>query len=157
MCFIYQYVFFHQCNAHDLGCILIKHVIIMLHQQNSSLQWSHKELDGVSNDQPHDCLLNRLFRLRSKKTSKPRITGLCAGNSPVTGEFPAQRASNAENVSIWWRHMWISPRQLPVRILEDPARDTAVSVTSCSVSSLCVSLTFLLLVAARVYCLPRLI
>ena len=25
-------------------------------------------------------------------------------NSPVTGEFPVQRASNAENVSIWWRH-----------------------------------------------------
>ena len=24
--------------------------------------------------------------------------------SPVTGEFPAQMASNAENVSIWWRH-----------------------------------------------------
>ena len=24
--------------------------------------------------------------------------------SPVTGEFPAQRASNAENVSIRWRH-----------------------------------------------------
>ena len=23
------------------------------------------------------------------------------GNSPVTGEFPAQMASNAENVSIW--------------------------------------------------------
>ena len=41
---------------------------------------------------------------RSKKTSKPRVTGLCAGNSPVTGEFPAQKASNAENVSIWWRH-----------------------------------------------------
>ena len=43
-----------------------------------------------------DCLLNRLFRWRSKKTSKLRFTGLCAGNSPVTGEFPAQRASNAE-------------------------------------------------------------
>ena len=28
----------------------------------------------------------------------------CAGNSPVSGEFPAQRASNPENVSIWWRH-----------------------------------------------------
>ena len=41
---------------------------------------------------------------RSKKTSKPRVTGLCEGNSPVTGEFPAQRASNTENVSIWWRH-----------------------------------------------------
>ena len=26
------------------------------------------------------------------------------GNSPVTGEFPAQRASNAGTLSIWWRH-----------------------------------------------------
>ena len=26
------------------------------------------------------------------------------GNSPLTSEFPAQRASNAENASIWWRH-----------------------------------------------------
>ena len=40
----------------------------------------------------------------SKKTSKLRVTGLCEGNSPVTTEFPAQRASNAENISIWWRH-----------------------------------------------------
>ena len=40
----------------------------------------------------------------STKTSKLRITDLCAGNSPVIGEFPAQRASNMENVSIWWRH-----------------------------------------------------
>ena len=40
----------------------------------------------------------------SKKTSKLRVTGLCVGNSPGTGEFPAQKASNAENVSIWWRH-----------------------------------------------------
>ena len=46
----------------------------------------------------------RLFKPRSKKTSTLRVTGLCAGNSPVTGEFPAQRASNAENVSIWWCH-----------------------------------------------------
>ena len=42
-------------------------------------------------------------RRRSKKTSKLRVTGLCDGNSPVTCEFPAQMASNAENVSIWWR------------------------------------------------------
>ena len=68
-----------------------------------TLQWRHNERDGVSNHQPHDCLLNRLFRRRSKKTSKLRFTGLCTGNSPITGEFPAQRASNAENVSIWWR------------------------------------------------------
>ena len=48
--------------------------------------------------------LSRLIRRRSKKISKIRVTGLCTGNSPETGEFPAQRASNAENVSIWWRH-----------------------------------------------------
>ena len=60
--------------------------------------------DSVSNHQHHDCSLNLLFRRRSKKTSKLRVTGLCAGNSPGTGEFPAQMASNAENVSIWWCH-----------------------------------------------------
>ena len=40
--------------------------------------------DGVSNHQPHDCFLNRLFRRRSTKASKLRVTGLCVGNSPVT-------------------------------------------------------------------------
>ena len=67
------------------------------------LQSRHIERSGVSNHQPHDCLLNRLFRHSSKKTSKLRVTGLCEGTSPVTGEFPTQRPSNAENVSIWWR------------------------------------------------------
>ena len=71
---------------------------------DGSLQWSHNERDGVSNHQRLDCLLNRLFSRRSKKTSKLRVTGLCEGNSPLTGAFPAQRASQAENVSIWWRH-----------------------------------------------------
>ena len=69
-----------------------------------TLQWRHNGRDSVSNHQPHDCLHNRLFRRRSKKTSKVRVTGLCEGTSPVTGKFPAQMASNAENVSIWWRH-----------------------------------------------------
>ena len=44
------------------------------------------------------------IRAQIKETSKLRVTGLCAGNSPVPGEFPAQMPSNAENVSIWWRH-----------------------------------------------------
>ena len=39
-----------------------------------------------------------------KKKSKLHITGLCVGNSLVTDEFPTQKASNVENVSIWWRH-----------------------------------------------------
>ena len=69
-----------------------------------SLQWRNNGWDIVSNHQPHGCLLNRLFRRRSKKTLKFRVIGLCTGNSPGTGEFPAQMASNVENVSIWWRH-----------------------------------------------------
>ena len=68
--------------------------------KTSSLQWRHNERNGVSNHQPHDRLLNRLFRRTAKKTSKLRDTGLCEGISPVTGEFPAHRASNAENLSI---------------------------------------------------------
>ena len=69
-----------------------------------TLRWRHNDHAGVSNHQPLGCLLNRLFRRKSKKTPKLRVTGLCAGNSPGTGEFPAQMASYAENVSIWWRH-----------------------------------------------------
>ena len=69
-----------------------------------SIDWRHNGPEGVSDHQPHSCLLNRLSRRRSKRTSKLCVTGLCAGNSPLTGEFPSQRASNAENVSIWWRH-----------------------------------------------------
>ena len=69
-----------------------------------TLRWRHNERDGISNHQPRHCLLNRLFGRRSRKTSKLRVTGLCVGNSPGTGEFPAQMASNVENVSIWWRH-----------------------------------------------------
>ena len=68
------------------------------------LQWRHNEPDSVPNHQPYGCLFNCLFKRRSKKTPKLRVTGLCAGNSPGTGEFPAQMASNAEDVSIWWRH-----------------------------------------------------
>ena len=69
-----------------------------------SLRWRHIERDVVSNHQPHDCSFNHLFRRRSKKTSKVRVIGLYEENSPVTGEFPAQRASHAEKASIWWRH-----------------------------------------------------
>ena len=55
-------------------------------------------------------------RRKSKKTSKIRVTGLCAGISPVTGEIPAQRASNAENVSIWWRHHWLCRHERVIEI-----------------------------------------
>ena len=76
---------------------------VTLRFQNS-LRWRHNWRHRVSNHQPHHCLLSRLFRRRSKRTSKLRVTGLCVGNSPEAGEFPVQMTSNAENVSIWWHH-----------------------------------------------------
>ena len=53
-------------------------------------------------------LFTQLFIQAPKKRSKLRVIGLCVGNSPMTGEFPAQMPSNAENNSIWWRqHMFL--------------------------------------------------
>ena len=57
-------------------------IYFMMPHISWSLQWCHNDHDVVSNHQPHGCLLNRLFRRRSKKTSKLRVTGLCVGNSP---------------------------------------------------------------------------
>ena len=70
--------------------------MLSINHDDYPLRWRHNVHDGVSNHQPHHCLLNRLFGCRSKKTSTFRVTGLCAGNSPGTGEFLAQMASNME-------------------------------------------------------------
>ena len=56
-----------------------------------TLQWRQNEHGGVSNHWRVHCLLNCWFRRRSKKASKLCVTGLCTGNSPVTGKFPTQR------------------------------------------------------------------
>ena len=67
-----------------------------------TLHWRHNECQRVSNHQSHDYLLNRLFKAQIKENIKaPRHWPLWR---EFTGEFPAQRASNTENVSIWWRH-----------------------------------------------------
>ena len=50
-----------------------------------TLKWRHNGRDSVSNHLPHDYLLNRLFRRRSKKTSKLRVTGF------LCGEFTGDR------------------------------------------------------------------
>ena len=81
-----------------------------------SLQWRHNEHDGVSDHEPHDCLFIHLFRRISNKTSKLHVTGLCVGNSPVTGVFPAQGASNAEKIFIWWRHHVLFARDLRLQV-----------------------------------------
>ena len=65
-------------DATNSKCNSLCHSVLEL----ISLHWRHNDQDGVSNHQPHGCLLNRLFRRRSKKTSKLHVTGLCVGNSP---------------------------------------------------------------------------
>ena len=76
-------------------------VVIMLSSHYNDIIMSEKasQITGVS------ILLDCLFRLRTEKASKTRnVTGLFEWNSSATVEFLAQRASNAENVFIWWRH-----------------------------------------------------
>ena len=71
-------------NKLDKNCVF--HIAVL--RFCLTLLWHHNGRDCVSNHQRHDCLLSRLFRHRSKKTSKPRATRRCEWNSPVTSEFP---------------------------------------------------------------------
>ena len=91
-------------NKHQIFICMYRYPTRLILHYFGTLQWRHNGRDSVSNHQPHHCLLNVLSRRRSTKTSRLRVTGLCVVNSPGTSEFPAQMASNAENVSIWWRH-----------------------------------------------------
>ena len=102
-----------------LNCIFWPIMVVgfrLMLDRLSSLQWRHNGRDDVSNHQPRHCLLNSLFRRKSKKISKFLVTGLCAGNSSVTGEFLAQMDSNAENVSIRWRHHGVPSHQCWVTV-----------------------------------------
>ena len=86
----------------ELNSASLKIVAVLYDNYNTSeditvldtfpLQWRHNQCKSVSNHRRHDCLFNRLFRRRSKKTSKFRVAGICEGNSPVTDEYFAQRA-----------------------------------------------------------------
>ena len=71
------------CMWHWSGAPMMQVTTYRLVDIKKHITWRHDERDGVSNHQPRDCLLKRLFGRRSKKTSKLRVTGLCAGNSPV--------------------------------------------------------------------------
>ena len=83
-------------NLIDLCCLSFKRVYIVsirnvyikyIHLNNifrKTLQLRNNERDGVSNHQHLDCLLNRLFRRTSKKSSKLRFTGLCERWIPLT-------------------------------------------------------------------------
>ena len=76
-------------------------------------------------------------RRRSKETSKFRVTELCVGNSPETGEFPTHRASNAENVSIWWRYLTIDICHFDNTVLS-PNVDIFIKQNALDTSACCV-------------------
>ena len=77
----------------------LRHVFLLRIYPYSS-QWRHNERDSVSNHQHCDCLLNRLFRRGSKKTSKLRVTGLFEGNSPVAWDNLALFPMHAYKTSL---------------------------------------------------------
>ena len=111
---------FCYCVRNGIIAIRCSSLFALMSTLGTTLRWRHNDHASVSNHQTHGCLLNRLFRRKSKKTSKLRVTGLCAGNSPGTGEFPAQMASYAENVFIWWRHHEMTSRGLRLFLCGTP-------------------------------------
>ena len=70
-----------------------------------TLQWCHNGCNGISNHQPYDCLSRCLL----KKTSKPCVTGLCAGNSPVTGTKASDVKKFFHFMTSSWYHGWRCP------------------------------------------------
>ena len=71
-----------------------------------------------------------------KKISKLRVAGLCEGNPTVTGGFPSQRASNAENASIWRRHYDVSALyQLTNYNTGGPLHSRAACTQPCNVNT----------------------
>ena len=91
-----SYVFTHISKCETEICMIVEKEYIHTSHSTGSHYNGVIMSAGVSNHRRHDCLPSRLFSHRSKEISKLRATGLCVGNSPVTAEFPAQRASKAE-------------------------------------------------------------
>ena len=107
------------------------------------IQCRHNGRESVSNHQLHDCLLNHLFRHRPKKTSKLRVTGLCAGNSPVNSphKWPVTRKKFPfDDVIMKWmddlsqsRAIWIYTFPIAVkfdRLLDSVSADPSVEFQS---------------------------
>ena len=73
-----------------------------------ALRWRHNGRDWHLKSPASRLFTQPFIQTQIKENIKALCHWLCAGNSSGTGEFPARMASNAENVSIWWRHHGIS-------------------------------------------------
>ena len=85
--------FHKQINMYVCVCVErneLKHI---------SSQWRDNERDGVQNHQRLDCLLNRLFRQRSKKHQSSASPAFVM----EIHRWPLTSGKQCGNVSIWWR------------------------------------------------------
>ena len=94
-----------------LRCIKIC-VNVYMYQHKHNITMESEWVRWLLKHQLRHCLLNRLFRSRSKKTSKLRVTGPCAGNSTVTGEFPHKGPVTGK-----WFHLMTSSWTTKKRVL----------------------------------------
>ena len=132
-------------------------VIIRIRGGDRPLHWRHNDHDGVSNRQPHGCLLNRLFRRGSKKTSTLRVTGLCVGNSPGPVNSPYKGPFTRKMfpfddviMQYWFNHAWHNTHRMKKlssfvgirKILRDKSIK-AMSITLCNVFSIFLILVIL--------------
>ena len=63
-------------------------------------QWERRRLRSLASRM----FVQPFVQAQIKENDKPCVTGLFNRNPPVTDGFPSQRATKAENVSIWWCH-----------------------------------------------------
>ena len=117
---------------------------------SASLHWFHNKRDGVSNHQRLDCLLNRLFRHRTKKTPKLRVTGLCEGNPPVTGGFPSQSSVTRKKlpfddiIVIRWIH-----KRYPIIVMNN--KDVICNISQEMCVRVCVLFCFVVVLYQSAY------
>ena len=76
------------------------------HMITLALRGRHDKRDSVSNHRGLDYLLNRLFRRRSNKSSKLRVTGLFEGNSPHKGPVTRKTFLFDEVPMAWNERFW---------------------------------------------------
>ena len=119
---------------------------------SETLQWRHNGRDSVSNHQPHDCLLNRLFRRRSEKTSKLRVTGVVRGiqrgsvNSPHKWPVKRKMFPFDDVITKQWTSMG---KRITVIRTQTPkqAKQGMLYAVSCSIASsnICKAASWLML------------
>ena len=108
---IYIYKYIYQVTRHlRIGLTLLEISILFHHYSNVIMSTMASQITGFWTVCSADCSGTH----QRKHQSSAWLTfamgihrwpnGLCEGNPPVTGGFPPQRSSNAETVSIWWRH-----------------------------------------------------